>query len=129
MGEVILNELGVIARRAGHDTRCGPSGQTGPTSGLEPPTCSLRVRFEPLYLSKVAYLQGKMFAAYHRVTCNYAHVSGPVSVRWCPMECAVQLPSPERPSAPLGLLVAVHGTVYARMCEVGGTNFLRKRLL
>jgi hypothetical protein len=33
------------------------------------------------------------------------------------------------PSAALGLVVGIHGTVYARMCEIGGTNFLRKRLL
>jgi hypothetical protein len=53
-----------------------------PTSGLEPLTCSLRVRFEALYLSrKVAYLQGKVSAAYRRVTRNYAQVSVPVSVR------------------------------------------------
>jgi hypothetical protein len=52
------------------------------TSGLEPLTCSLRVRFVPLYLSReVAYLQGKAFAAYRRVTLNYAQVSVPVSVR------------------------------------------------
>jgi hypothetical protein len=53
-----------------------------PTSGLEPLTCSLRVRFGPLYISrKVAYLQGKVAAAYRRVTSDYAQVSVPVSVR------------------------------------------------
>jgi hypothetical protein len=44
---------------------------------------SLRVRFGLLYPSrKVAYLKGKAFAAYRRVTLNYAQVSVPVSVRW-----------------------------------------------
>jgi hypothetical protein len=43
---------------------------------------SLRVRFEPLYLSrKAAYLQRKLFVTYRRVTLNYAQVSVPVSVR------------------------------------------------
>jgi hypothetical protein len=53
----------------------------GPTSGLEPLTCSLRVRFGTLYLSrKVAYLQRKGVATYRRVMRNYAQVSVPVSV-------------------------------------------------
>ena|SRR5215213_6706290 len=52
-----------------------------PTSGLEPLSCSLRVRFVPLYLSrKVAYLQAKVSAAYRHVTPNYAQVSVSVSV-------------------------------------------------
>jgi hypothetical protein len=43
---------------------------------------SLRVRFGLLYLSrKVVYLQGKVAAAYRRVTSDYAQVSVPVSVR------------------------------------------------
>src|SRR5215217_2034484 len=43
---------------------------------------SLRVRFGPLYISrKVAYLQGKVAAAYRRVMSDYAQVSVPVSVR------------------------------------------------
>jgi hypothetical protein len=43
---------------------------------------SLRVRFGPLYLSrKVAYIKGKVSAAYRRVTPHYAQVSVPVSVR------------------------------------------------
>jgi hypothetical protein len=55
-------------------------------SGLEPPSCSLRVRFGLLYLSrKVAYLQGKAFAAYRCVTPNYAQVSVPVSVSLQPV--------------------------------------------
>jgi hypothetical protein len=56
-------------------------------SRLDPLTCSLRLRFGLLYLSrKVAYLQGKAFATYRRVTLNYAHVSVPVSVRQLPTE-------------------------------------------
>ena len=58
---------------------CRKKGE--PTSGLEPLTCSLRVRFGHLYLGrKVAYLQGKVSAAYRCVTPYYAQVSVPVSV-------------------------------------------------
>jgi hypothetical protein len=53
-----------------------PGSARGQTSGLEPLTCSLRVRFRPPYLSrKVTYLEGKVSVAYRRVTPNYAQVS------------------------------------------------------
>jgi len=42
---------------------------------------SLRIRFGPLYLCrKVAYIRRIGFAAYRRVTLDYAQVSVPVSV-------------------------------------------------
>src|SRR5215213_7845428 len=60
-------------------------GSKEPMSGLEPLTCSLRIRFDLLYLGrKVAYIPGKMFAACRRVTFDYAHVSVSVSVRQWP---------------------------------------------
>jgi hypothetical protein len=60
---------------------CRKKGE--PTSGLEPLTCSLRVRFGPLYLSrKVAYLRENAFVAYRHITSDCAQVSVPVSVSW-----------------------------------------------
>src|SRR5215203_3772562 len=73
-----------------------------PTSGLEPLTCSLRVRFGPLYLSrKVAYLQRKGVAAYRRVMPNYAQVSLPVSVSRPRRELLFRYPSLEPTPQPL----------------------------